>query len=121
MDADSFAPGEAVFALNPKYSDGTRLRAEPRAEAEFNGVWVPNDSPLEVIQRRDDFYEVRKPDGQKGWIRARNLARTARVAGFSKAAASTQGLSAPGPLPIEALPAVLRDHPRYRIVRLIGH
>jgi tRNA A-37 threonylcarbamoyl transferase component Bud32 len=134
MEPDSFAPGEVVYALNPKYRDGTRLRAEPRPDADFNGVWVPNDSSVEVVQRAEEWYEVKKPDGQKGWILARNLTRAARVPGYYKGATSQLGTTAanptggaptlaggPQPLSLEALPAELREHPRYRVVRLIGH
>lgn len=90
MGTEPFSPGEAVFALNPKYRDGTRLRRGPAGEAEFNGVWVPNDTPLEVLAVGAEFAEVRKPDGQTGWIRTRNLTRTERVAGIAKGVVSTE-------------------------------
>jgi histidinol-phosphate aminotransferase len=80
----------SVWASNPKYKDGTRLRTEPSSTSAFNGVWVPNDSPLVVVERRDDFVLVRKDDGDCGWIRARNLSSVERVAGVTKDVVSSE-------------------------------
>lgn len=82
--AAAYAAGEAVYALNPKYKDGTRLRAKAADGAPFNGVWVPNDSKLTVIDVAPGFVLVRKGDGQQGWMRERNITRSARVAGVTK-------------------------------------
>ena len=38
--------GERLFAVNPVFGDGTRLREAPCAEAEFNGVEAFNDWPV---------------------------------------------------------------------------
>lgn len=77
------AVGEAVYALNPKYCDGTRLRVEPKRDAEFNGVWVPNDTKVEIIGVNigATFLNVRKENGQSGWIQARNISRFCRAVG----------------------------------------
>lgn len=42
--AAAVAVGSLVWALNIKYSDGTRLRSGPDNNADFNGVWAPNDT-----------------------------------------------------------------------------
>ncbi|MCA9676067.1 MAG: histidinol-phosphate aminotransferase family protein [Kofleriaceae bacterium] len=89
---EAFAPGEVVYALNPRYKDGTRLRRGPAADAGFNGVWVPNDVRLEIhaVDAAAGFAEVAKPDGARGWIRTRNLTRTARVAGVTRDVVTTE-------------------------------
>ncbi|KAL6073746.1 DUF5664 domain-containing protein [Balamuthia mandrillaris] len=82
--------GEFLFALNPKYKDGTRLRKLPADNSPFNGVWLPNDTQVEVLEGTPEFALVKKPDGQQGWIRLRNLTRTRRVAGVTKDVVTTE-------------------------------
>ena len=67
--------GDQVYVLNPKYKDGTRLRKSPRADSEYNGVWLPNDTfvTVEDCSADEEFYLVQKSDGDVGWIRARNI------------------------------------------------
>jgi hypothetical protein len=83
-DGMSFTVGEKAFSLNPKYKDGTRLRALAAADSAFNGVWCPNDIQLQIVEVEGEFLRVQKPDGQSGWIRNRNLTRSQRVAGVTK-------------------------------------
>ena len=73
--------GDLVYALNPKYKDGTRLRKGPDDNAGFNGVWVPNDTYLTVLTVERDYVLVKKQDGDVGWVRSRNIkpATEARV------------------------------------------
>eukprot|EP00759_Apiculatamorpha_spiralis_P037322 PhF_6_TR37204/c0_g1_i1/m.54832/K00817/hisC; histidinol-phosphate aminotransferase len=80
----SFEVGTTAFALNPKYKDGTRLRATAEADSKFNGVWLPNDTPVTIVDTAPDFVRVRKSDGDEGWIRVRNLTQTKRSAGVTK-------------------------------------
>lgn len=92
--------GDFVYALNPKYKDGTRLRSNPSSEGgnNFNGVWVPNDSTIKILkfapaladQEASEFVYVQKQDGSEGWIRVRNLSHTARVAGVTKGVLSNE-------------------------------
>ncbi len=86
----SFSTSDKVFALNPKYKDGSRLRAHATDASLFNGVWCPNDTPLQILEIDGDFCLVKKPDGQTGWIRNRNLTKQQRVAGVVKGKISRQ-------------------------------
>ena len=79
-----YVVGETLYALNPKYKDGTRLRAAAADQAPFNHVWVPNDSKLKVLEIAPGYVHVQKTDGERGWMRERNVTRTVRVAGVTK-------------------------------------
>ncbi len=87
---EPFRPGETVYALNPKYSDGTRLRAGPSADSGFPGVWLANDAAVTVLEVAPGFVRVRKRDGGEGWIRERNLTRVARVPGIARGMADVE-------------------------------
>jgi histidinol-phosphate aminotransferase len=91
-DSVTFERNQQVSALNHKYKDGTRLRASGDETAEFNGVWVPNDTVVTVVDLSDDrsFVLVRKSDDQEGWIRARNLSAEARQSGVTKGVVSSE-------------------------------
>ncbi|KAH3767751.1 histidinol-phosphate transaminase [Pelomyxa schiedti] len=82
----AFRPGSKVFSLNPKYKDGTRLRVSPldQGDGNFNGVWLPNDVKVLVLEVENDFVLIQKDSGEKGWIRSRNLTHTGRVSGVTK-------------------------------------
>ncbi len=93
MAASQLSVGDVVYALNPKYSDGTRLRSGPSHDAAFNGVWVPNDMAVTVVEAPEDgsgFVLVRKSTLQTGWIQARNLSQLQRVPGARKDAPSLE-------------------------------
>lgn len=90
VNEEAFEPGQRVFALNPKYKDGTRLRAAGSAEAAFNGVWLPNDSAVEVLELAPGFARVRKDNEEEGWIRLRNLTRQGRVPGVTRDIVTTE-------------------------------
>ena len=78
--------GDKVYALNPKYRDGTRLRQGPSDAAAFNGKWVPNDTFLTVLGIEGEYANVQKADQDSGWIRLRNIrpAADARSPGVTK-------------------------------------
>lgn len=106
----SFEVGQKVFALNLKYRDGTRLRNGPSVQSGFNGVWLPNDVEVEILllhsgtQSADEnatttpssttdvgaFAQIRKKDGDSGWIRLINLAAKPRTAGVTKDVVSSE-------------------------------
>jgi hypothetical protein len=85
-----FVVGQIVYALNLKYKDGTRLRADATDNANFDGVWVPNDTQLEIVALQDDFALVKKPDGQTGWIKLKNISPTNRVPGVTRGIETTE-------------------------------
>jgi len=82
----NLALGETLFALNPEFNDGTRLRAGPRAEAEFNGSHVLNDAAVVLVDLDEaaGFGKVRvgQAGDCEGWIRLRNLTRQPRRSGL---------------------------------------
>jgi hypothetical protein len=80
--AREFEVGERVYALNPKYCDGTRLRAGPMHDAPFNGVNASNDTVVDVVRLEGRFALVRKLDANEGWIQLRNLTRIKRTPGM---------------------------------------
>ena len=82
--------GATIFALNPKYKDGTRLRSKARDDAEFNGVWLSNDAAVTVADLTPDFVKVVKLDGDGGWIRRRNVTTVGRTSGVTKGVASSE-------------------------------
>ena len=82
--------GDTVWALNPKYKDGTRLRARGVDDSEFNGNWLANDSPVEILEILPGFVNVQKEDGTTGWIRERNLTTEPRQSGVTKGVISNQ-------------------------------
>jgi hypothetical protein len=112
----NLALGERLFAVNPVFRDGTRLRWRPcggNDDDAFNGVQVLNDWPVVLLEVSGTFGRVRVeaedqgPDSPRrsrrpspaaaddaaacageGWIRLRNLSRTRRFTGF-------KGLAAP--------------------------
>jgi len=79
-----FQVGDSVYSLNPKYKDGTRLRSLPEDDPCFNGVWLPNDICVLIIDLQGEYARVRKNDGDSGWIRLRNLSKSSRVQGITK-------------------------------------
>jgi len=82
--------GETVFALNPKYKDGTRLRDIAKDDANFNGVWLPNDTAVNVLEVHDDYVHVKKLDGDEGWIRRRNITTHPRKTGVQKGVVNSE-------------------------------
>jgi hypothetical protein len=112
----NLALGERLFAVNPVFRDGTRLRWRPSGgndDEAFNGVQVLNDWPVVLLEVSGTFGRVRveaedhgpgspprsrRPSpaaaddaaagAGEGWIRLRNLSRTRRFTGF-------KGLAAP--------------------------
>lgn len=96
MDAsdppNTFALHQTVYAVNPKYRDGTRLRVAPDAQSAFNGVWVPNDSAVEISQLCGSFARVRKVSdrSESGFIRVRNLSAQQRVPGVTRGIVSNE-------------------------------
>jgi hypothetical protein len=89
-ESDPLTAGSVAWALNPKYKDGTRLRAAPAQDAAFSGVWLPNDCKVQVLEIKGGFAHVRKPDGDVGWAKDRNLTTTERQPGVTKGVVSSE-------------------------------
>jgi len=91
LSLKTFAVGETLYAVNPEFVDGTRLRGGPRAEAEFNGSHVLNDAAVVLVDVDEaaGFGKVRESGGGsgEGWIRLRNLTRKQRRQGLASAPA----------------------------------
>ena len=100
--AHNFEVGERGWMLNPHFTDGTRLRISPAADAEFTDGFVLNDTEVEILENADDFSRVRAAtppppedtataDGAapaaaaaiEGWVRTRNITKRKRGAGLA--------------------------------------
>jgi hypothetical protein len=81
-----FVVGERLFALNPKFSDGTRLRGGPHRDAPFlPEAFIENDGECTVVATVPDSPFVQIQVGSHvGWILTRNLTRTQRRRGLSR-------------------------------------
>jgi len=85
--------GERVFALNPLFTDGTRLRVDAASDAEFNGQHVLNDDAVEILELKNEFARIHVVGAQvggkpvEGWMRERNLSRRKRGQGLAPAPA----------------------------------
>jgi hypothetical protein len=97
MEPHNFEKGQIVFSLNLKYKDGTRLRTKPTEDKEgnFNGIWLPNDHPVRIIElfkssTNEEFANIKKEDGTGGWIRIRNLTGVSRKPGITKGVISNE-------------------------------
>ncbi len=80
-----FAVGERVWAMNPYFKDGTRLRVAPEVQSEFSDMFILNDHEVEVLAlAANGFVEIRdvKVDSATGWVRATNLSRIERKQGL---------------------------------------
>lgn len=86
----SWVVGNSVWALNPKYKDGTRLRSAGNENAKFNGIWLPNDDEVKIKEIGSGFLLVEKEDGTSGWIRERNLTKESRKSGVTKGIISNE-------------------------------
>jgi hypothetical protein len=97
VGTQEFVSGERVYALNPKYVDGTRLRSGPAHDAAFlDGVTVLNDTALDVVRVDGRFALVRKMDTVEGWIQLRNLTRSRRVPGLPRVVTVTDASALTG-------------------------
>jgi hypothetical protein len=84
-----FEVGDCAFMLNPKYLDGTRLRAGPHIDDEFNGQFVLNDQQVEILALKDGLAKicscgqgVTDETRVVGWVRTRNLSTVKRALGL---------------------------------------
>lgn len=85
---EDFFIGERVYALNPYFRDGTRLRLGPDKESKFSDQHVLNDAEVEILELENGFARVTTCDSDThapcdGWLRARNLTRVKRASGLS--------------------------------------
>lgn len=76
--------GESFYTLNIKYNDGTLLRKNPTDDKIFNDVVVLNDVPVKILDVSNNYALIEKPNGEKGWIRIRNLTKIRREHGLDK-------------------------------------
>jgi len=81
---DGFIIGDTLYALNLKYSDGTRLRAQAVDDSKFLDIIVLNDSIVKIKDIKGEFAMIAKQNGDFGWIRRKNLCRNKRVPGLDK-------------------------------------
>ena len=58
--------GETVYALNLKYSNGTRLRLNPEEYSDFGNGFVPNDDPILVLDEKTNFLLVENMKKHQG-------------------------------------------------------
>jgi hypothetical protein len=72
---EEFKKDEIIYALNLKYSNGTRMRKTPEEFSEFSLAWIPNNDPVKIIDIKDNFLFVSNLRGNTGWIRRRNLTK----------------------------------------------
>ena len=66
-------PGCLSYALNLKYTNGTRLRISPEEYSQFGEGWVPNNDQVLVLEVQHDFVKVENSKKMQGWIRTKNL------------------------------------------------
>jgi serine/threonine protein kinase len=84
MATNPFLPGEIVYALNAEHQGQdqgvTGLRIAAEENAAFSGLWVPDDSVLEIIEVKEHFLKVKRPNSeQEGWIEDKHITRTQAV------------------------------------------
>ena len=84
--ADGMAVGDRLYMLNPRFSDGTRLRTGPSPDASFSGDYLLNDAEVEVLEITPcGFVRIRGRDSRnsvEGWVRASNLSTHNRRVGL---------------------------------------
>ena len=85
----TFKVGDCAFMLNPVFRDGTRLRAGPRVDDEFNGQFVLNDQQVKILAIEDGLAKicscgegVTNETRVEGWVRMRNLSAVQRAVGL---------------------------------------
>ena len=80
---DGLAVGDVLYAVNPNFEQGTRLRSTPDADSRFNGYHVANDTEVEIVALHPaGFAEVIEYDAKGNIVAEGWLLREIEVANF---------------------------------------